>query len=171
MVPVHILIEDNPSRCGGRRAAAATGSARVPHFLALLQRVALHPRGVGRTAAGGCCMCQRGSPYRVVDPPGVPVSFGAPPVWGALGRLGTAAAAGLRRVPGGPVIQGCSRYYAPAWPHGCAGRRAGATASAVSSFHLGCRLPYAPRAGWPHSAIGRGGPWWRGACALSDDQT
>ena len=86
---------------------------------------------MGRTAAGGCCMCQRGNPYRVVDPMGVPVSFGAPPVWGAPGRLGTAAAGGLRRVPGGPVIQGCSRYYGPAWPPGCAGRRAGATASAV----------------------------------------
>ena len=43
-----------------------------------------------------------------------------------------------------PVIQGCPRYYGPAWPYGCAGRRAGATASAVRSFHLGCRLPYAP---------------------------
>ena len=89
-------------------------------------------------------MCQRGNPYRVVDPVGVPVSFGAPPAWGAPGRLGTAAAGGLRRVPGSPVIQACPRYYGPAWPYGCAGRRAGATASAVRSFHLGCRLPYAP---------------------------
>ena len=52
----------------------------------------------GRTVAGGCCMCQRGNPSRVVDPVGVPGSFGAPPAWEALGRLGTAAAGGLRRV-------------------------------------------------------------------------
>ena len=88
-------------------------------------------------------MCQRGNPYQLVGPVGVPVSFGAPPAWGAPGHLGTAAAGGLRRVPGSPVIQGCSRYYGPAWPYGCAGRRARATASAVCSFHLGCRLPYA----------------------------
>ena len=98
----------------------------------------------GRTGAGGCCMCRRGSPSRVVDPVGVPGRFGAPPAWEAPVRLGTAASGGLRRVFGSPVIQGFPRYHGPAWSHGCAGRRAGATASGVHSFHPGCRPPYAP---------------------------
>ena len=88
----------------------------------------------GRTVARGCCMCQRGDPSRVVDPAGVSGSFGVPPAWEAPGRPGTAAAGGLRRVLGSPVIQGFPRYHDPAWPHGCAGRRAGATASGVHSF-------------------------------------
>ena len=67
VVPVHILIEDDLSRCRGRRAAAATASARVPRFLALLQRVALHPRGVKTARAPpwgerpqGAAVCARG---------------------------------------------------------------------------------------------------------------
>ena len=67
VVPVHILIEDDSSRCGGRRAAAVTGSARVPRLLALLRRVALHPRGVGTAWAPpwgerpqGAAVCARG---------------------------------------------------------------------------------------------------------------
>ena len=124
------------------QAASFLGAAPVCR-LAPSRRGDCPGSSVGRTAAGGCCKCQRGNLYRVVDPVGVPVSFGAPPAWGAPGRLGTAAAGGLRRVPGGPVIQGCPRYYGPAWPYGCAGWRAGATASAVRSFHLACRLPYA----------------------------
>ena len=59
-------------------------------------------------------------------------------------RPGTAAAGGLRCVLGSTVIQGFPRYHGPAWPHRCAGRRAGATASGVHSFHPGCRPPYAP---------------------------
>ena len=51
-------------------------------------------------------MCQRGNPSRVVAPVGVPGSYGAPPAWEAPGRLGTAAAGGLRCVPGSPVTQG-----------------------------------------------------------------
>ena len=67
MVPVLILIEDDWSRCGVRRAAAATGSARVPRLLALLRRVALHPPGVGTARAPlwgerpqGAAVCARG---------------------------------------------------------------------------------------------------------------
>ena len=97
----------------------------------------------GQTVAGGFCMCQRGNPSRMVAPVGVPGSFGAPPVWDAPGRLGTPAAGGLRRVLGSPVTQGFPRYHCPAWSHGCAGRRAGATARGVYSFHPGCRPPYA----------------------------
>ena len=124
----------------------------------------------GRTVAGGFCMCQRGNLSRVVAPVGVPGSYRVPPAWEAPGRLGTAAAGALRCVLGSPVIQGFPRFYGPAWSHGCTGRCAGATASGVHSFHPGCRPPYAPRAGWPHSVIGRGGPWWRGACAPWDGQ-
>ena len=98
----------------------------------------------GRTVAGGFCMCQRGNPSRVVAPVGVPGSYGAPPAWEAPGRLGTAAAGGLRHVLGSPATQGLPRYNGPAWSHGYAGRCAGATASGLHSFHLGCRPPYAP---------------------------
>ena len=99
----------------------------------------------GRTVVGGFCTCQkRGNPFRVVAPLGVPGSYGAPPALEPLGRLGTAAARGLRRALGSPGIQGCPRCCAPAWSHACAGLRAGAIASAVRSFHPGCRPPYAP---------------------------
>ena len=98
----------------------------------------------GRTVAGGFCMCQRGNPSRAVDPAGFRGSFGVSPAWEAPGRPGTAAAGGLRCVLGSLVIQGFPRYHGPAWPYGCAGRRAGATASGVNSFHPGCRPPYAP---------------------------
>ena len=98
----------------------------------------------GRTVAGGCCMCQRGNPSLVLDPAGVPGSFGVPPAWEAPGRPRTAAAGGLGCVLGSPVIQGFPRYHGPAWQYGCAGRRAGATASGVHSFYPGCRPPYAP---------------------------
>ena len=131
--------------CGNRIGQGALSLGAVPACrLAPPRRGDCPGSSVGRTVAGGCCVCQRGNPSRVVDPVGVPVSFGAPPAWGAPGRLGTAAAGVLGCVPGSPVIQGCSRYYGPAWPHGCAGRRAGATARGVRSFHLGCRPPYAP---------------------------
>ena len=68
----------------------------------------------GRTVAGGFCMCQRGNPSRVVAPVGVPRSYGAPSAWEALGRLGTAAASGLRRVLGSPGTQGCPGCCPPA---------------------------------------------------------
>ena len=93
----------------------------------------------GRTVAGGFCMCQRGNQSRVVAAVGVPGSYGVPPALEAPGRFGTTAAGGLRRVLGSPLTQGFSRYHGPAWSHGCAGRRAGATASGVHSFHPGCR--------------------------------
>ena len=60
-------------------------------------------------------MCQRGNPSPVVDPGGVPGSFGVPPAWEAPGRPGTAAAGGLRCVLGSPVIQGFPGYHGPAW--------------------------------------------------------
>ena len=150
------------------------GSLSLGVFLAC--RLAPPRRGdcpgssAGRTVAGGFCMCQRGNPSRVVAAVGVPGSFGAPPAWEAPGRLGTAAAGSLRHVLGSPVTQGFPRYHGPAWSHRCAGRRAGATTSGAHSFHPGCRPSYAPWAGSPHSAIGRGGPWWPGACAPSDGQ-
>ena len=68
----------------------------------------------GRTAAGGFCMCQRGNSCRMVAPVGVPGSYGAPPAWEAPGRLGTAAAGGLRRVPVSPLTEGCPTCRAPA---------------------------------------------------------
>ena len=43
---VRILGEDDSPCCGGRRAAAASGSVRVPCFLVLLWRAALHPWGM-----------------------------------------------------------------------------------------------------------------------------
>ena len=98
----------------------------------------------GANGRRGFCICQMGNPSRVVAPTGVPGSYGVPPAWAAPGRLGTAAAGGLRRVLGSPVTQGFPRYHGPAWSHRCAGRRAGATASGVHSFHPGCRPPYAP---------------------------
>ena len=98
----------------------------------------------GRTVARGFCMCQRGNPSRMVAPVGVPGSNGAPPAWEASGRLRTAATGVLRRVLGSLLTQGFTRYRGPAWSHRCAGRRAGATASGVHSFHPGCRPPYAP---------------------------
>ena len=98
----------------------------------------------GRPVVGGFCTCQRGNPFRVVAPVGVLGSYGAPPAWEAPGRLGTAAAAGLRRALGSLGIQGCPRCCAPAWSHGCAGLCAGAIASVVRSFHPGFRPPYAP---------------------------
>ena len=98
----------------------------------------------GANGRRGLLYVPKGEPLPGGGPRGWSGEFRRAPVWGTPGRLGTAVAGGLRRVPGGPVIKGCSRYYGPAWPHGCAGRRAGATASAVRSFHLGCRLPYAP---------------------------
>ena len=67
MVPVHILMEDDSPRRGRRRAAAATGLARVPCVLALFLRAALHPRGVGTARAP-----PRGKRLQeVVDPVGV----------------------------------------------------------------------------------------------------
>ena len=148
MVSVHTLKEDDSPCRGMRRTAAATGAARVPCLLALFWRAALHPRGVrtawastGRTVVGGFCTCQWGNPFRVVAPMGVLGGYGAPPAWEAPGRLATAAASALRRVLVSPWIQGCPRCCAPAWSHGCAGRRAGATASVVHSFHPGCRPP------------------------------
>ena len=98
----------------------------------------------GRTVVQGFCTCQRGSPIRVVAPVGVLRSSGAPPAWEAPGRLGTAAAGGLRRAFGSPEIEGCPRCCPPTWSHGWAGLRAGAIASVVRSFHPGCRPPYAP---------------------------
>ena len=98
----------------------------------------------GQTGAGGFCMCQWGNPSRVVAPLGVPGSFGAPPAWEAPGCLRTAAVGGLRCVLGSAVTQGFPRYHGPAWSHGCAGWRAGATASGVHSFHPGCGPQYAP---------------------------
>ena len=131
--------------CGDGIGQGSLSLGAVPACcLAPLRRVDCPGSSVGRTVAGGCCMCQRGNPSRLVDPVGVPGSFGAPPAWDAPGRLWTAGACGLRRILGRPVIQRCPRYHGPAWPHGCAGRRAGATASGVRSFHPGCRPPYAP---------------------------
>ena len=98
----------------------------------------------GQTVAGGFCVRQRENPPRLVDAAGVLGSFGVPPAWEAPGRPGTAAAGGLRCVLGSPVIKGFPRYHGPAWPYGCAGRRAGATASTAHSFHPGCRPPCAP---------------------------
>ena len=98
----------------------------------------------GRTVVGGFCTCQRRNPFPVVAPVGALRSYGATHAWEAPGRLETAAASGLRRDLGSPGIQGCPRCCAPAWSHGCAGLRAGATASVVHSFHPGCRPPYAP---------------------------
>ena len=98
----------------------------------------------GANGARGFCMCQRGKPSRVVAPVGVLGNFGAPPALEAPGRLETAAAGGLRRVHGSPLTQGFPKYHRPAWLHGCAGRRTGATVSRVHSFHPGCRRPYAP---------------------------
>ena len=72
VVPVHILMEDDSPRRGRRRAAAATGSARVPCLLALFRRAALHPQGVGTARAPlwgerlqGAAVCARGG-----TPPG-----------------------------------------------------------------------------------------------------
>ena len=128
--------------CGDRIGQGSLSLGAFPACLLAPPRRGNCPgSSVGRTVAGGCCMCQRGNPSRVVDPVGLPGSFGAPRAWGAPGLLGTAAAGGPRRVNGSPVIQGCPKNHGPAWPHGCARRHAGATASGVRSFHPGCRPP------------------------------
>ena len=43
MASVHTLVGDDSPCCGGRRAAAALGSVRLPCFLVPLWRAALHP--------------------------------------------------------------------------------------------------------------------------------
>ena len=70
MVPVYTLIRDNSPRRGRRRAAAATGSARVPCLLALSRRAALHTRGVWTAQAPlrsersqGASVCAKGGPH------------------------------------------------------------------------------------------------------------
>ena len=109
---------------------------------------ALELPGLLRGANGrrGLLYVPEGEPIPGGGPRGRFRKFGAPPAWEAPGRLGTAAAGGPWRVLGIPVTQGFPRYHGPAWLHGCAGRRAGANACGVHSFHPGCRPPYAPLA-------------------------
>ena len=131
--------------CGGGSSQGSVSPTAAPAcLLAPLRSEDCPSPSAGQMVGGGFCTCQTGSPFRVVAPVGILGSYGAPPAWEAPGRLGTAAAGGLRRALGSPGIQGCPRCCALAWPHGCAGLHARAIASVVRSFHPGCRPPYAP---------------------------
>ena len=127
--------------CGPRRGqgSLAPGAALACRLAPLRSVDCLGP-SAGRTVGGGFCTCQRGKPHRVVAPGGVPGSYGAPPAWGAPGPLGTVVAGGLRRALGSPVIQGCLRRCAFAWPYGSAGLRVGTIASVVRSSCMACLI-------------------------------